>query len=100
MYTEVSIAEKFTVAGCHDHYLNTDRKWWLFNFRKCTEVMKEGISSGLFSAAHYNGDQCYDIGPPCPIQKSISPGTCSGVACPEPSYGSVDIHNTSQRCAA
>ena len=48
-----------TARGCHDHDLNTDRKQVFFNFRKGTEGMKEGILSGLFSAAYQNGDQHY-----------------------------------------
>ena len=62
-----SNADKFMVVGCHDHDLNTYRKRRLFKFRKCTEVLKEGIWSGLFSAAYQNGDQYYDAGPLCPI---------------------------------
>ena len=38
-----SNADKFTVLGCHDRNLNTDRKRRLFNFFKGTEVLKEGI---------------------------------------------------------
>ena len=39
-----------------------------FNFRKGTQVLKEGICSGLFSAAYQNSDQYYDIGPLWPIE--------------------------------
>ena len=39
----------------------------LFNFHKGTEVLKEGIRSGLFSVAYQNGDQYCDVGPLCPI---------------------------------
>ena len=40
-----SNVEKFTVLGCHDHDINTDRKRHFFpqNFRKGTEALKEGI---------------------------------------------------------
>ena len=62
-----SNAEKFTVVGCYDHNLNTDRKRRLLNFRKGTQVPKEGILVGLFSASNQNGDQHYDAGLLCSI---------------------------------
>ena len=54
------------VLGCHNHYLNIDCKLRLFNLRKYTEVLKEEIWSGLFSAAYQNGDQYYDVGSALP----------------------------------
>ena len=67
--TQSSNAEKCTVLGCHAHSpdLNNDRKRLFFYFRWGTEVLKEGIWSGLFSAAYQNDDQYYDIGPLCHI---------------------------------
>ena len=56
--------------GFHDNDLNSDHKWGVFNFRKGTEVLKEEISSGLFSAAYQIGDQYYDVGPLCPISRN------------------------------
>ena len=32
-------ADKCTVLGCHNHDLNTDRKWRFFNFRKGTILL-------------------------------------------------------------
>ena len=49
------------VLGCHDHEQNTERKRRFFNFRKGTEILKEGIWAGLFSAASQTGDQYYDV---------------------------------------
>ena len=62
-----SNAETFTVLVCYDHHLNTDCKRRLFNFGKCTAVLKKGFLSGLFSVAFKNGDQNYDVGPLCSI---------------------------------
>ena len=62
-----SNADKVKVVGCYDHNLNTDRKRRLFNFGKGTQVPKEGIGSGLFSASNQNGDRHYDVGPLCSI---------------------------------
>ena len=44
------------MLGCYDHDLNTDRKRRFFTLSEDTEVLKEGIRSGLFSAAYQNGD--------------------------------------------
>ena len=63
---EVAIQKK-AFLGSLVYDLNTDSKRRLFNFCKCTEVVKEGIISGLFSAAYPNGDHYYDVGPLCPI---------------------------------
>ena len=81
LYIRRRNAEKFTVLGCHGHDLNTDHKRRHFYFRKCTEIMKEGIWSGLFWAAYQNGDQYYDVGPLCPIRNNIPMTECQLKCC-------------------
>ena len=61
-----SNADKFTLAGCYDHYRNTDRKRRLFNFGKCTKVLTKGIVYDLFLAYQHSG-QYYGVGPICPM---------------------------------
>ena len=63
-----SNAGKFTVLGCYDHNLNSDRKQ-RHHFGKCTDVLKKGIFIRfVYSEWHFKMEiSIYDVGPLCPI---------------------------------
>ena len=71
---EVAMQTNTRPLGGYDHEQNTDRKRRFLNFRKGTEILKERIWSGLFSASSQNGNQYYDVGPLCPIALHIWDG--------------------------